>query len=931
MASDRSHGHHPLSKLIASGDALSTRTAKTLEMRARQTLGLLVAVIAIGAVATLGTGVAAADATGSGGPAASTGNVGAAESGPVVNVTVDSTPVSGGDSYRAGGDVTMTVAASVGGGESAGANVSEIVIRLDDEAYTTIETDGGNVTQAVELALDGGDNEVRVIVTDDAGNVDATQFTVRKDSDPPFVFLTSPYETDPWDPIRDGSASGSNVTLAGKIIEDTAVEKIIISHEFGDTRETYALRDVEQNFSLDLFLGYSGADERTNEFRMITEDTLGNVKTYEFAINLSDGAAPTVSFRPTPNATTQNTLSINGSVADDVWIQRANVTLRRPDGNRSSFNRFVGPRSYEIDPDRRTASFEDTLYLIEPGVHEATVSVTDIAGRTTTRTVTVERLADEEGTVAPNVTVDRDRTVVLGERTLFLSAVAFEGLTDRLVVETRESATGDTVDYRVVHSGERRSRVAFDREIAIAPVRTEVIVRATDPTGAEHTTSFVVNGTARETFVDEATPPDDTDPTNGSETGGENGTANGTDPAEQWPQIAVESLVDGRVGTTSASVSIRRAAANTTVAVPGGDRETITDPANVSLQELAVSVNAQTNLTATVTTRGRSAGALAGPPNATVAGTVTIQHSLSGANVSGATVDLRVGRVYLDDHGIDAANLSVYRLSDGNWSRLPTELVDRTAMFARYSADSPGLSVFALATNRTAADPSDPADNSTGERPGNGTVDGDQPLFPGNDSEWDPVIDPPGDGPAGNGTVDGPDNRTTGNGTTDNGTDPGTDNGTVNEPTGTPDIEVVETTLNRTAATINESVTVETLLRNTGNASGTYVAGLYAERAEGMSFAEKKEPRVPAGENVTVSFVTSFATAGNHSVMVNGTRAGPVVVSEGGGGGGGLLSVFSVLPLELIGMAVGGLVGLALVLVLVRFVLRRVGGSGADG
>jgi hypothetical protein len=57
----------------------------------------------------------------------------------------------------------------------------------------------------------------------------------------------------------------------------------------------------------------------------------------------------------------------------------------------------------------------------------------------------------------------------------------------------------------------------------------------------------------------------------------------------------------------------------------------------------------------------------------------------------------------------------------------------------------------------------------------------------------------------------------------------------------------------------------------------------------------------------------------------DGTQAGPVVVP-----GGGLLSVFSFVPLRLVGLGLDVLVGLAVVLTLVRFVLRRVGDSGEE-
>jgi len=908
----------------------------------------------VGAATAVGTGASAGTAD------ADSAALAATETGPLVNVTVAGRPVDGGEGPKVGDDPEMTIAASVGNGSLSGTNVTEIVVRLNGEGYTTIETGNGTVTERIELDLRSGDNEVRVIVTDDASNVAATQFTVRKDGDPPYVFLTSPYETTPWRSIPDGETSGGNVSLVGQIIEDSTVEKVQITHSFGDYGRTYVFREAENSFALNLTLGYSGVDTRTNEFRLTTVDEFGNVRTDEFAINHTDAAAPTVSFRPLPNETTRTRLTVSGTVADDVWIQRANVTIRRPDGNRSGFDRIVGPRKYELDTDRRTASFEKSFYLLSPGTYEATVAVTDVTGKTTTRTVTVERVEGEE-TVAPTVTVDRDRTVVLNEGTLFLSGAAYEGVTERLVVETRDAATGETLDYRVVHSGSRESRVDFDREVDIAPRETTVIVRATDPTGSEHARTFSVNGSAKTTFVGEPAEPDETDedgtPSNGTNGTNENGTVE-----DRWPTVTVEPLVDGRTGTTSGSVTVRRAPANATVAVPAADgREAVTGTENVTLTGMTVSVAAPTNLTATVTTRDRSAGTLSGPIDGRVAGTVTIQHSLSGANAVGTTLRLSVDRAYLGTHDIDPANLSVHRLSGGNWSRVPTELV-RTGPFAyHYRADSPGLSVFSLAAP--------PVEDGTGEGPtgGNGTegdpsagnetteneTDTGSPLFPGNDTDtgWEPPAgrgssDYTGngsadDGPTTNGTVG---NGTAGNGTVGNGTAPngtegnetggnGTDGNETaggaagNETTGSVDIEVVETAVNRTEAGVNESVTVDVTLRNSGTASGVYTASLYERQGLNRSFVAEKEVRVPAGQNWTVTFVTSFAEPGNHTVSVNGTQGGPVTVSNDGGGGG-ILSIFSFLPLELIGMVVGGLVGLALVLVLVRFVLRRVGGSG---
>ncbi|PSP53235.1 hypothetical protein BRC74_04810 [Halobacteriales archaeon QH_7_68_42] len=139
---------------------------------------------------------------------------------------------------------------------------------------------------------------------------------------------------------------------------------------------------------------------------------------------------------------------------------------------------------------------------------------------------------------------------------------------------------------------------------------------------------------------------------------------------------------------------------------------------------------------------------------------------------------------------------------------------------------------------------------------------------------------------------------------------------------------VTDVGVNRTEVNVNESVTVNATLENTGDADGSYVAALRTVQGLNRTLVEKREVDVPAGEQRDVQFRTQFEEPGNHTVSVNGTQAGPVVVSEGGG----LLSMlFSVLPLRLIGMGLGGLVGLAVVLTLVRFVLRRVGGGEAEG
>ncbi|MFB6139644.1 MAG: hypothetical protein ABEJ26_04325 [Halosimplex sp.] len=805
---------------------------------------------------------------------------GSATAKPSVAVTVGSTAVADGDSYRTGSDVAITVNASVGADAASGAELSEVVVRVDGELARSIAVDGESASATVEPELSNGDNSVRVIVTDDAGNVNATAFTVRKDDEAPHVYLTSPYQTAPWKPISDGTANGTRVVVAGNVIEDSAVRELQITRSFDGDRSTRVYRDVGENFSAEMVLGY--ADNATNDFRLTVSDEFGNVRIYTFSIDVTDERPPRISLEPVPNETARNRIFLAGTLEDDVGVASANLTVRDPEGNVTGTATLARPRSEPLDTDRLSVSFNESLYTLYPGTYEATVSVTDAAGRTTTETVTIERISEADRDVAPEIAVDRDRTVVLSADRLFLSGVVFEGVTERLVVETRRAATGETLDYQVVHSGSRRERVEFDREVAIAAGRTEVIVRATDAKGVEHAKRFFVDGDSRETFVDEA----------------------GGGDADPWPTVTVQPLRDGRTGTASSAVTVRRASAGTTVSIPDGDGPSaLVATENVSVDRLRLDLAADTNVTATVVARERADGDIAGPDRSTAAATLTVQHSVARDSVAGSEFDLTVRRGYLDAHGIDPGNLSVYRLSDGNWSAIDTGVLGSNETHVRYRVDSPGLSVFSLATEPAPANAGDPAGNGTS---GDATV---------------------ANGTAGNGTLaDG----TAGDGTVGNGTTAAAENGTAGNGTASGEAAIIvsNVTVNRTHVAVNESVAVNVTLANKGDAEGTYTAGLQTIHGTNVSFVGKQSVTVPPGEQRRVRFTTAFATTGNHTVMVNGTRAGPVVV---GGGGGGLLSVFSVLsflPLRLIGMALGGLLGLGLVLVLLRFALGKVGGDG---
>jgi len=815
------------------------------------------------------------------------GPVAGSDAEPSVSVTVNGEQVADGGRVETGIELEISVSASVGENVSEGTELSEIVVRSDGDYSTNTEVDGTRAEETFRPNLAHGNNTVRVIVTDDAGNVNSTRFTVDRDEQRPYVYLTSPYETRPYYRISDGRTNGSDTTLSGWIVEDSDVEKLRIIHDYGNGQgDTYVRRDVGANFSIPMDLGYTFPNA-TNTFVLTAVDEFDNVRRQTFQIDVGDGAAPEVSPEPYADETTDGWVYFAGTVSDDVWVKEASVSLRPVDGgggNKSAAIRDLNqetiaePRNYDYRGGRRSVSFNESFFMQRYATYEFVVSVTDLTNKTTTRTYRITRRRDEIDP-SPEVVLDRDRTVVLDRETLFVSGASLEGTTQRLVVETRDAATGETIDYERIHGGEYTDRVDFSRDIGIGSGLTEVIVRATGSDGVEVTERFYVNGSSLEVFV-------------------------GNDTGDPWPAVAVTSLTDDRPKTGSAAVTVRRARGGEMVRVPGHTGDLVVATPNLTLDGLDLSLASDGNATATVAVSERGADGLRGPPGVDALGTVRIQHSVSADRVDGVTLRASVDRAYLENASIAPDDLTLYRLSDGQWNALETTVVNETDETIRYRMESPGLSVFSLAPEGADGPATVP------------TQSPESALVDRLDNLSEVAVT---GGPRGDWRVESPTGETSADGSNDDSTE---------GPAGEAQIFVSNVTLNRTQVAINESVTVTATLENAGDANGNYVAGLATIHAVNRTSVATRAVQVPAGGQETVEFRTAFAESGNHTVSVNGTRAGPVVVSAGGGG---LLSVFSFIPVRLVGLGLAGLLGFAVVLMLVRFVVRRVGGSGEAG
>jgi len=114
--------------------------------------------------------------------------------------------------------------------------------------------------------------------------------------------------------------------------------------------------------------------------------------------------------------------------------------------------------------------------------------------------------------------------------------------------------------------------------------------------------------------------------------------------------------------------------------------------------DLTPSFNAE-RLDAATETRLRDAATEFESETGTVsAGYMDIEHDLADDELSGATVGFEVSRSQLDDRGVEPEAVTLYRQTDDGWAPLSTEQADDTEGHYRYSASTPGFSVFAIGT-----------------------------------------------------------------------------------------------------------------------------------------------------------------------------------------------------------------------------------------
>ena len=86
------------------------------------------------------------------------------------------------------------------------------------------------------------------------------------------------------------------------------------------------------------------------------------------------------------------------------------------------------------------------------------------------------------------------------------------------------------------------------------------------------------------------------------------------------------------------------------------------------------------------------------------AGYVHIEHSLEPEEIAGATFEFSIRRAYLEDLGVEPAEVELHHQDDGEWVDRETTYIESDDTFHRFEGTMPAFSVFALGTGAATVD-----------------------------------------------------------------------------------------------------------------------------------------------------------------------------------------------------------------------------------
>ena len=403
------------------------------------------------------------------------------------------------------------------------------------------------------------------------------------------------------------------------------------------------------------------ADPGTYDVTLTVTDNDGKTATNTVTVTVADVTAPAAAAGADTTVDEDTAVSFdatgssdNGRIATYAWD-------------------FDGDGSVESTSKRPSHTFAD------PGTYDVTLSVTDTGGNTATDTRTVT-VADVTG---PAAAAGSDRTVTADE------SVDFDA--------TASADNGQIGSYEWDFDGDGTTDAT-----GATPSHTF------SSTGSYDVTLTVTDGGGN-TATDTVTVTVERDADSGSSTN--DGSSSGSGEAADG---AGSSVTTTRTGD-AVTVEVTGGSDDETVRIDTGGGPEAAD-SDVRVDGLSVDTTAE-EFTLTVSGHDAAPDAVPEPTQtevgAATAGYLRIDHSMPDEAISRVGIDFSVGWKRLAG-GTTASEVVLYRYHDGQWQALSTTFVGYTAEGARFEADSPGLSVFAVGTKRAPSLTVSPTPPATG-------------------------------------------------------------------------------------------------------------------------------------------------------------------------------------------------------------------------
>jgi hypothetical protein len=440
-----------------------------------RTVTLLVVVVLIGSMGA-GTGIGAA-ASGSG-------------DGPSIQLGVDGEFVTDGERVVSP-DPRLTFQVD------SQTDIDVIVVRLDGEEVHTAEPNGTSFRRTFDPGFRARNNRVQVIATDENGTTTSQQITVYKDTVPPAIGLTSPFNvTEGYVFPQNVTDADPNISVVGSVSDASTITEFEAKIIGGGSVTTTDL--TNGSFSLNTTLGLG------NTTLMIQAvDEYGNERYARTRLEVQDEEPPAINVTNWPeNGTTSDTVSARVEVTDDVGVESVTVRMEG-----ATDRTLVEQPDTLFGQGRDSISRPVSIELPREGITNVTFNATDMANHSTEieKTVEYDPITPEEAAV-PEFHVNDSASGLIDEDTYHLNATVTNGSISRVVVESTTPWNNPVLSYEVPYSGPPRETVAIDRNLSVGDRTAKIRIQATDEFGTVYDQQWTVDPRNDSHYITTAAP-----------------------------------------------------------------------------------------------------------------------------------------------------------------------------------------------------------------------------------------------------------------------------------------------------------------------------------------------------------------------------------------------------------------------------------------